>query len=175
MAMTDPLTKALNRREVPRFAEREVLRASRHTKAAHNHNALHCHTMPVNAVHGHGVGDEVLTRLVRWVTKTIRDEDLLGRPGGEAFAPVLTETEPWRATIPAHRLQDAIGALSFAGKAGIFSITISAGISEPGFADIDILPALERADTPIWGAKQNGRNRAEVAPLTSGGASIAAA
>jgi len=175
MAMTDPLTKALNRRAFFRFAEREVLRASRHAKPLTAIMLDIDHFKRVNDVHGHGVGDEVLTRLVRCVTKNIRDEDLLGRLGGEEFALVLPETEPWRATILANRLRDAISELSFAGKADTFSITISAGISEPGFADVDILPALERADTALYRAKQNGRNRVEVAPLSSGEPSLAVA
>ena len=175
MAMTDPLTKALNRRAFFRFAEREVLRASRHGKPLTAIMFDIDHFKRVNDVHGHGVGDEVLTRLVQCVTKNIRDEDLLGRLGGEEFALVLPETEPLRAAILANRLRDAISDISFAGKNGPFNITISAGISEPGFADIDILPALERADAALYRAKQNGRNRVEVAPLTSGGPSLAVA
>ncbi|WP_291202933.1 sensor domain-containing diguanylate cyclase [Hyphomonas sp.] len=175
MAMTDPLTKALNRRAFFRFAEREVLRASRHAKPLTAIMFDIDHFKRVNDVHGHGVGDEVLTRLVQCVLKNIRDEDLLGRLGGEEFALVLPETEPLRAAILANRLRDAIKELSFPGKTGPFSITISAGISEPGFADIDIQPALERADAALYRAKQNGRNRVELAPLTSGGPTLAVA
>lgn len=175
MAMTDPLTKALNRRAFYRFAEREVLRASRHGKPVSALMFDIDHFKNVNDVHGHGVGDEVLTRLVECITRTIRDEDLLGRIGGEEFAILLPETDLPRATILANRIRDSVSGLSFAGKEGAFGITISIGISEPGFADLDILPALERADAALYRAKQNGRNRVEVAPLPREGTSYAAA
>lgn len=175
MAMTDPLTKALNRRAFYRFAEREVLRASRHGKPVSALLFDIDHFKKVNDEHGHSVGDEVLTRLVECITRAVRDEDLLGRIGGEEFALLLPETDMVRATILANRLRDSVSELSFAGKRGSFRITISIGISEPGFADLDILPALERADTALYRAKQNGRNRVEVARLAGGSASHAAA
>lgn len=163
MAMTDPLTKALNRRAFFRFAEREVLRASRHTKPLTALMLDIDHFKRVNDVHGHSAGDEVLTRLVACLTANIRDEDLLGRLGGEEFSLALPETEPLSAVILANRLREAVSRLRFPGKSGPFSITISVGISEPAFADIDILPALERADAALYRAKENGRNRVEIA------------
>ena len=175
MAMTDPLTKALNRRAFFRFAEREVLRASRHSKPLTALMFDIDHFKRVNDVHGHAVGDEVLTRLVSCVTQNIRDEDLLGRLGGEEFALVLPETEPLRAAILANRLREAVSDLSFDGKHGAFNVTISIGISEPGFADIDIMHALERADAALYKAKQNGRNRVELAPLKPNEPSLAVA
>ncbi len=175
MAMTDPLTKALNRRAFYRFAEREVLRASRHGKPVSALMFDIDHFKQVNDRHGHGVGDEVLTRLVECITRMVRDEDLVGRLGGEEFAMLLPETDPLRAAVLANRLREAVTGLSFAGREGPFSITISIGISEPGFADLDILPALERADAALYRAKQNGRNRIEIAPLPRGSASFAAA
>lgn len=162
-AMTDPLTGALNRRAFFRFAEREVLRASRHGKPLTTVMLDIDHFKRVNDVYGHGVGDEVIVRLAACVTANIRDEDLFGRLGGEEFALVLPETEPLRAAILANRLRDAISAIVFAGKSSPFSVTISAGISEPTYADLDILPALERADAALYRAKQNGRNRVELA------------
>jgi diguanylate cyclase (GGDEF)-like protein len=175
MAMTDPLTKALNRRAFYRFAEREVMRAGRHGKPVSAMLFDIDHFKQVNDVHGHGVGDEVLTRLVECVTRSVRDEDLLGRLGGEEFAMVLPETEPLRAVILANRIRESVSEMNFAGKTGPFRITISIGISEPGFADLDILPALERADSALYQAKRKGRNRVELAPLPRGESSIAAA
>lgn len=175
MAMTDPLTKALNRRAFYRFAEREVLRAGRHGKPLSAMLFDIDHFKQVNDIHGHSVGDEVLTRLVECVTRSVRDEDLLGRIGGEEFAMVLPETEPLRAVILANRIRESVSEMQFAGKTGSFRITISIGISEPGFADLDILPALERADMALYQAKQKGRNRVEVSPLPRSSASIVAA
>jgi diguanylate cyclase (GGDEF)-like protein len=163
LAMTDPLTGALNRRAFFRMAEREVLRASRHGKPLSAMMFDIDHFKRVNDVHGHGAGDDVLVRLSTCVTQNIRDEDLFGRLGGEEFALVLPETEPLRAMILANRLRLAVADLDHAGKDAPFKVTISAGISEPGFADLDVVPALERADAALYRAKQNGRNRVELA------------
>lgn len=175
MAMTDPLTKALNRRAFYRLAEREVLRAARHGKSLAAMMIDIDHFKKVNDVHGHSVGDEVLARMVSCITKVVRDEDLLGRVGGEEFAMVLPETDAPRALALANRIRAAVNALEFHAGTGDFQITLSVGISEPGFADLDILPALERADRALYCAKQNGRNRAEIAPLGRSDTSFAAA
>lgn len=164
LAMTDPLTKALNRRAFYRFAEREVLRSSRHGKPLSTVMIDIDHFKKVNDVHGHAVGDEVLTQLVACVTRNIRDEDLLGRLGGEEFALVLPETEPPKAELLANRLREAIGDLTFSGRDGKFGVSISAGVSEPTFRELDIFAALQRADQALYLAKQNGRNRVELAP-----------
>ena len=175
LAMTDPLTKALNRRAFYRFAEREVLRSSRHSKPLSTVMFDIDHFKKVNDVHGHAVGDEVLTELVSCITRNIRDEDLLGRLGGEEFALVLPETEPPKAALLANRLREAVGDLKFSGKYGTFQVSISAGVSEPTIRDLDILAALERADQALYLAKQNGRNRVEMAPHRIDGASRAVA
>jgi diguanylate cyclase (GGDEF)-like protein len=164
LAMTDPLTKALNRRAFYRFAEREVLRSSRHCKPMSAVMFDIDHFKKVNDVHGHAVGDEVLTQLVSCVARNIRDEDLLGRLGGEEFALVLPETETSKAAILANRLRESVSELRFSGKDGKFSVSISAGISEPTLRELDIIATLERADQALYVAKQNGRNRVELAP-----------
>ena len=159
-----PLTKALNRRAFYRFAEREVLRSSRHCKPMSAVMFDIDHFKKVNDVHGHAVGDEVLTQLVSCVTRNIRDEDLLGRLGGEEFALVLPETETSKAALLANRQREAVSELRFSGKDGKFNVSISAGVSEPTLRELDIVATLERADQALYVAKQNGRNRVELAP-----------
>jgi diguanylate cyclase (GGDEF)-like protein len=175
MAMTDPLTKALNRRAFFRLAEREVLRASRHRKPLSTLIFDIDHFKRVNDTHGHAIGDEVLIQLASCVTGNIRDEDLLGRLGGEEFALVLPETDERGALVLANRLREAIRGLQFPGRAEAFSVSVSVGISGPEIVDIDILPALERADSALYRAKQNGRDRVEVATPLSGTRALPAA
>ena len=167
MAMTDPLTKALNRRAFFRLAEREVLRASRHAKPLSTLMLDIDHFKRINDVYGHGTGDDVLVKLAGCVARNIRDEDLFGRLGGEEFALVLPETVPMRAAILANRLREAVSELDFPDKDDRFQITVSIGISEPEPTDIEILPALERADEALYRAKQNGRNRIELSMTKS--------
>ena len=162
LAVTDPLTKALNRRAFFRFSEREVTRAGRHGAPLSVILFDIDHFKRVNDVHGHGIGDQVLVRLTRLVMDDIRDEDLLGRLGGEEFALVLPQTPPEAAYNLANRLREKVRSLRFESPEGTFGTTISLGVSAPDRADPDILNALDRADKALYRAKRLGRDRAEL-------------
>jgi GGDEF domain-containing protein len=73
LAMSDPFTRALNWGAFSRFAEREVLRASRHVRLLTALMLDIDHFRRVNDVHGHRVGDVVLTRLAACLTASIRE------------------------------------------------------------------------------------------------------
>lgn len=162
LAVTDPLTKALNRRAFFRFAEREVTRASRHGTPLSAILFDIDHFKPVNDIHGHGIGDEVLVRLTRLMMENIRDEDLLGRLGGEEFALILPQTGPDAAHALANRLREKVRALRFESPEGTFGITVSLGVSAPDAEERDILSALARADKALYRAKRLGRDRVEL-------------
>ena len=164
LAMTDPLTQTLNRRAFFRFSEREVSRASRYGTQLAVLMLDIDHFKQVNDVHGHAVGDVVLKAMVKTISDSIRDEDLIGRLGGEEFAIVLPQTSPERAEIVANRLRQEIKALTFEGEGGTFNVTISIGISEPTDSDMDIVASLERSDKALYTAKRNGRDRVVIAP-----------
>lgn len=175
LAMTDPLTKALNRRAFFRFAEREVLRSKRHGLDVCVLMIDIDYFKAVNDVHGHNVGDDVLKQLVGVMSDGTRDEDLVGRLGGEEFALLLPETDLERAEVLANRLREAVKRLAFSAETGEFGISISVGISMPEAIDPDILAALERADKALYEAKRNGRDRVETAAPHRHGAVIQAA
>ncbi len=162
LAMTDPLTRALNRRAFFRFAEREIHRANRHGTPLSALMLDVDHFKQVNDVHGHAAGDEVLRRLIAMTMDSVRDEDLIGRLGGEEFAILLPETRPADAAKLAERLRKEASELLFRGEAGSFRVTISIGISEPDSTDTTIAPTLDRADVALYNAKRNGRNRVEI-------------
>ncbi|MFN3609376.1 MAG: diguanylate cyclase [Hyphomonas sp.] len=173
LAVTDPLTKALNRRAFFRFAEREVQRAHRH---GHPVSVLMFdidHFKAVNDIYGHAAGDEVIVRLARLVTECVREEDLLGRLGGEEFGLILPETPLDAAMTLANRLREAVKDLRFHSSGRSFNVTISLGVSQLEEMDTDILPALEQADQALYRAKRFGRDRAEqMPPRPSEGACI---
>lgn len=162
LAVTDPLTKALNRRAFFRFAEREVTRACRHHAPLSTILFDIDHFKRVNDVHGHSIGDEVLVRLTQLISENIRDEDLLGRLGGEEFALVLPQTGPEAAYSLANRLREKVRGLRFDSPEGTFGVTISLGVSAPEDDDPDILNSLDRADKALYRAKRLGRDRVEL-------------
>lgn len=106
--MSDPFARALNRRALTRLAERNAPRASRHVRLLTALMPGIDHFKRVNDVHGHRLGDKVLTRLAACLTARIGEQDLPGRPGGEDSVRVLPGTEPLRAAIPANRLRPGL-------------------------------------------------------------------
>ncbi len=167
LATTDPLTGLLNRRAFYKFAEREVLRSIRYD---HPLTAIIIdidHFKRINDTYGHSIGDEVIRTLADLIRGSIRSEDFAGRLGGEEFAIVLPETSLERACIVAERLRHAAEAAQFNASDGPFNVTISIGVSAPALRDLDIVPALERADRALYRAKQSGRNRVETEPVDS--------
>ena len=69
----------------------------------------------VNDEHGHLVGDQVLVAVAEAIRDAVRDDDLVGRFGGEEFVVLLSATDgdPGRvgAEAVAHRIRHRVAAL----------------------------------------------------------------
>lgn len=163
MATTDPLSEALNRRAFFHFSERELKRAARHNHPVSVLIFDIDHFKKVNDVHGHAAGDEVIKTLSRSVQRSVRDEDLVGRLGGEEFGVVLPGATSEDAYRLANRLRQQVKKLCFTSDVGAFGITISVGIAKPAVDDTTIDASLDQADKALYRAKRNGRDRAEYA------------
>lgn len=163
LATVDPLTKALNRRAFMRFSSRELARVRRDNSRLATLMLDIDHFKSVNDVHGHAMGDQVLRKLVSVATDVLREEDLIGRLGGEEFAIVLVDADIQSAMSVANRIRLAIKQVDFPGELGLFNVSLSIGVSEPRSQDRHIEDALARADAALYQAKHNGRDRVELA------------
>lgn len=116
----------------------------------------------VNDRFGHPVGDQVLRALGNLLRQRARKSDRIGRYGGEEFLLILPECEIDDATRLVDDLRERFKALRFSAAGEEFQVTLSAGLAcYPRFADADTL--LAQADQALYRAKQNGRDRIEVA------------
>ena len=115
----------------------------------------------INDTWGHQAGDRVLKYLARELSSQIRAQDFFGRFGGEEFVLILPDTHRAGALKLADSLRRHIEACRFKFKDQPVSVTISCGVAEftPKEAPAH---AFERADTCLYAAKNNGRNRCEV-------------
>ena len=163
LATIDPLTKALNRRAFMRFGERELNRFKRDNTRLSALMLDIDHFKQVNDVHGHAVGDRVLTKMVSVAATVVRQEDLIGRLGGEEFAIVLVDSGADAAAKVADRIRQAIKQVKFPGDGGPFNVTVSIGVAEPFFVENSINEVLERADAALYQAKRSGRDRVVIA------------
>ncbi|PQM27873.1 sensor domain-containing diguanylate cyclase [Sphingopyxis lindanitolerans] len=119
------------------------------------------HFKRINDDHGHAAGDEVIRRVARRARASLRDEDLVGRFGGEEFVCILQRSSAQAAEIVAERLRSAIEAEGRADEE-LPPATVSVGLAVyDGEGDIEAL--LHRADQALYLAKREGRNRLRMA------------
>ena len=119
----------------------------------------------INDRFGHAVGDRVLQLFARIGNCCMRRTDLFGRLGGEEFAALLFDTTRERACAVAEEIRTAFAGASSEvdGKPLVATTSIGVVVSQDGVLDLSAL--LAQADHALYRAKDNGRNRIEVASL----------
>ncbi|MDE2446164.1 MAG: PleD family two-component system response regulator [Alphaproteobacteria bacterium] len=115
---------------------------------------------PINDTYGHDAGDKVLQELASRIRENTRTIDLCCRTGGEEFVLVLPSTNMAAAHLIAERLRKAIAFKTFtAGPATGIPVTISIGLATLDNASDTMDTLLKRADSALYAAKREGRNR----------------
>ncbi|MGM0419319.1 MAG: GGDEF domain-containing protein, partial [Thermodesulfobacteriota bacterium] len=109
----------------------------------------------INDTFGHQTGDKVLKELSQLIQTTIRDSDYFFRIGGEEFALLLPNTSTKNAGDSARRLRKKTEQNNFT---KVNKITVSIGLTQY-IQDEDEDSFIKRADTALYKAKENGRNR----------------
>lgn len=156
-ATTDFLTGLDNRRQLLRLGVPLIAGAHRNRTPLAVAMLDIDHFKRVNDTWGHDAGDEVLARIGQMLKVGFRSSDVVARFGGEEFcviAPGLAHSETF-ALFDAFRIQLAKETFEFCGET--VSITISIGVSTAVVDNIDTMIAA--ADTLLYRAKQQGRNR----------------
>lgn len=118
----------------------------------------------INDTYGHTVGDEVLKTFAQTVQPLLRSTDFLARYGGEEFLLFLPQTSLEMAQHCVKRIQDALADVCLAGLPEETRITASIGVAQY-YLQETVGGLIERADKALYRAKQNGRNRMELAPF----------
>lgn len=159
LATTDSLTGLLNRREGFRRMTAECSRAYRSGSPLCVMMLDIDHFKSINDTWGHQSGDNVLVALAGILKNTLRISDIVCRYGGEEFLVVLPETSLDNLKILAERLRGRVESQDFETDGGKpLKVTISVGLAAShGEEDCDQL--VGRADTALYRAKGNGRNR----------------
>lgn len=161
--ITDPLMEIYNRRYLERRLEEEFARARRYGFPFSLLLLDIDHFKRVNDERGHPAGDLVLKEIGEILKKTVRNVDVPARYGGEEVTILLPHTPDADAIILAERIRRTIEDHPFPAGSGIpLRCTVSIGIATmtPECAKADQL--LQMADTAMYRAKQEGRNRTVV-------------
>jgi diguanylate cyclase (GGDEF)-like protein len=156
LAHTDSLTGIMNRRSMQTQLEQQVV----HQRSFGVLLIDIDHFKRINDTHGHGIGDQVLRELALVLEGQTRTQEIVSRWGGEEF--MVLSSGPNRAACEqiAYRLLEAVRATRLAG----LRITISIGVAwcEQGES---LESVVARADSALYAAKDNGRNRVEFEAL----------
>ena len=160
LANTDPLTGLPNRRCTLARLKSLVEKA----KSGHSSLAVVMfdidHFKAVNDGFGHQTGDDVLVHIAAIARKHVRQNDLVGRIGGEEFIWLIPGAGQDEAQKMAERLRSSIEVMS--GIAGLPEVTASVGLSVYRRGD-DEESLLMRCDEALYAAKHAGRNRVRLA------------
>ena len=100
-----------------------------------------------------------MKRMVAKTLATIRQTDIFGRYGGEEFVAFLTHTESAGALNAAEQLRVLLSELTMDTEKGSFNFTVSIGVSQVKPEDQSLEDVIKRADTALYKAKEEGRNR----------------
>ncbi|BBS16166.1 sensor domain-containing diguanylate cyclase [Aeromonas caviae] len=152
----DALTGAFNRHYFDAFEHRQALAGRQRIGAI----MFDCdHFKQVNDRFGHGVGDQVLIRLVQLCQSLLTRECHLIRWGGEEFL-LLVADEAIPLAPLAERLRLCIAEHPWSAIAAELKVTVSLGHCRQSPA-ISLQEVIRRADIALYQAKANGRNRSE--------------
>jgi len=158
-ATTDYLTGAVNRRYFLQKAQEVILQA-RVTRQPFSVMMMDIDGFKkINDTLGHQVGDQCLQQLVILVKANLRQNDVIGRYGGDEFAVLLPQADAQEAAGVAERIIAAIP------QNASPSFTVSVGIASfPEHGD-SVEKILAAADTALYRAKHSGSNQFSIYDL----------
>jgi len=164
-ASHDSLTGLWNHAEILEILTHELSRAEREEKCVAVIMADIDFFKKINDTHGHLAGDVVLRSTAGKMHSLMRSYDFIGRYGGEEFLVILPECSLEYASAFAERLRLSVSSDSIDTPEGRISVTLSFGVAASSKDRLkDTYSLVNAADKALYRAKENGRNRVEVAP-----------
>jgi diguanylate cyclase (GGDEF)-like protein len=160
LSTIDPLTNIYNKRFINEFLMKEIERSKRSNR---HFSIVICDLddfKKINDTHGHLSGDIVLQSFSQLITSTIRNQDVVGRYGGDEFMIILPDATAETAYNIIDRLRLQIEAMEIPIlKDRRVKITASFGIStfpDDGMSSDDLLIT---SDERLYKAKSYGKNK----------------
>ena len=114
---------------------------------------------PINDVHGHHVGDEVLAIIAKRLNTAVRGCDVVARIGGDEFVAIIEEIKSEKDIVPiAERIVKSVNE-AFVINYHQINISASVGIAVYPRDGGDIDTLLICADAAMYRAKSDGKNQ----------------
>ena len=169
LSIRDPLTGLFNRRHMEESLQREVYRARRRKEPMAVIMMDIDHFKRFNDTFGHDAGDLVLRNLSAFLQKNIRGSDIACRYGGEEFVLIMPDLPLEAAFARAEFLREAAKGIQVQ-QGGRLLGPISLSIGLALFPTCGENPEMltKAADTALYRAKKEGRDRICVAQSDDG-------
>jgi diguanylate cyclase (GGDEF)-like protein len=159
LSITDGLTGLLNRKHILELLDREISRSRRY---GHPVSVLMLdidHFKNVNDTYGHQTGDAVMRRLADCLCEAVRENDLVGRYGGEEFLILLPDSNARNGAQTAQRIRKMVQDLEIETSRENVSVSVSIGVSSYPQYGRDANAVISAADAALYQAKSSGRNQ----------------
>jgi diguanylate cyclase (GGDEF)-like protein/PAS domain S-box-containing protein len=111
----------------------------------------------VNDTYGHDIGDRTLKVVARTILNNLREEDFVGRWGGEEFVATIANVDNKILYSIAEKLRGLVANSHINSGKGSFSVTISIGATMAKRGD-ETTSIVKRADVLMYNSKNEGRN-----------------
>lgn len=115
----------------------------------------------INDQYGHQVGDLALQKFSKCLSESCREQDFIGRHGGEEFIICLPDTDLNQAVEIAEKMRTAVENLNInpGNRSSSINMTASFGVSDTGYGrNESILNLVLKADKAMYQSKSRGRN-----------------
>lgn len=112
----------------------------------------------INDVFGHDVGDEAIIFVAKMLNKSVRDNDIVSRFGGEEFVICINADSQASIESVCERVRKSIQDSSEKIVTGGFTVSGGAIIMEAE-RDFTFENIIKKADELLYKAKQEGKNR----------------
>ena len=164
-SLIDPLTGIANRRAFLQDAEAQLRRQMTEPRPMAVLVLDLDNFKSVNDRFGHAIGDRVLQMFAEVGSGCMRRYDIFGRLGGEEFAALLVDTSRERALAVAEQIRASFVEVTSVVEGKPVVATVSIGVVISYDAVLDLSALLAQADHALYRAKDNGRNRIEIASI----------
>ncbi len=119
------------------------------------------HFKDFNDKHGHDIGDKVLKMVAKTIMSNIREEDFIGRWGGEEFVALVSSVDNKSLYAIAEKLRNLVEKSDLTVENENLNVTISIGATMAKRED-DADELVKRADKLMYMSKDNGRNNVTI-------------
>lgn len=168
LSIHDSLTGLYNRRYMEEIVSIELNRAKGQNKPLSMIMLDIDHFKKINDTFGHTAGDVILRELSHFLKQFFRSTDIICRYGGEEFLVILPDTSLQFAAEQAEILRKKVKNCSIKiGEEVLNLINLSLGVAAYPENGQEAELIIKAADTALYRAKEEGRDRISVAPSTT--------